>query len=401
MRPGSLTIDAGRVQSRARHLLITHLRLTDYKRSVPARLLAALMLLAAVTHSSLCCACQLHPRQACYDSARKALHANLPRRPRDLLTRILAALHACLPHSLRAVPQILALDFHHRPFYGKKGTRGSKLCKKKAGTKRCFAYATLATVGPAGRFTIGLLATPATMRLTTVLQRLLDQAAQAGISVDYLMADKEFHSAEVIDWLQRRKIAFIIPAQRHGRRPDSGNRRFFEPATTSVGWYDYRWTAKLRKRDVATGQRRKRGTMEVKVRVCVARNPKEGKRNLVYLCGGLAGWSPSQVRNAYRRRFGIEAKYRQLGRCLARTTSRCERVRLVWVGLALLVLNVWAQLHAEAFATGPLGARVPRLGVLRLTVLRFWIAVVIVLNNPPIPQWHTQRLVPKLLTDGT
>jgi hypothetical protein len=340
----------------------------------------------------------LHPHAPCYDSARKALHAALPPRPRDLLARLVAALHRCLPDFLRAAPQVMALDLHQRPYYGRKNTQGCCPCKRKAGAKRCFSYATLAALNPAGRFSVGLLPVRPTMRLTTVLQQLLGQAQEAGLSVAYLMMDKQFHAAEVIDWLQKRGLAFLVPAQRHGKG-SGGNRRFFEPAC-APGWYDYGWTARRRKWDFKNKKRVQRGELTVSVRLCVARQLKGDKeRRLVYVCGGLSGWSVGQVKNAYRRRFGIESKYRQLGRCLARTSSRAERVRLLWVGLGLLLLNVWARLHALAFGQGPLGERRLHLGRLRLLVLAFWVAVAIVLVRPPLPDWPTQRLDPAMLTD--
>jgi putative transposase len=392
-------VNAARVHVQARHLLIDCLQLRDYKRSVPARLLASLMLLAALTHSSLCCACQLHPRSACYDSARKALHAALPARPRDLLGRLVAALHRCLPDFLRAAPQVMALDLHQRPFYGRKTTKGCCPCKRKAGAKRCFSYATLAALSPAGRFNVGLLPFRPTMRLTTVIRELLGQAGRAGLSVAYLMMDKQFHSAEVIHWLQERGLAFLVPAQRHGKE-GGGNLRFFAPSC-EPGWYDYSWTARLRKWDFKDKKRVQKGELTVKVRLCVARQWKQGKEGrLVYACGGISGWSVGQVRNAYRRRFGIESSYRQLGQCLARTSSSDERVRLLWVGLGLLLLNLWARLHALAFGDGPLGERRLLLGRLRLLVLRFWVAVAIVLERPPLPDWPTQRpLLDSLMDD--
>ena len=46
----------------------------------------------------------------------------------------------------------------------------------------------------------------------------------------------------------------------------------------------------------------------------------------------------------YRGRFGIESSYRMLGQCLARTNSTNERVRLLYVGVALLIGNGWGLL---------------------------------------------------------
>ncbi len=60
------------------------------------------------------------------------------------------------------------------------------------------------------------------------------------------------------------------------------------------------------------------------VRVCVAREPRKGRR-LAYASWGLSKWAPAQVVAEYRRRFNAEVKYRQLGQCLAQTSSRGGR----------------------------------------------------------------------------
>ena len=71
----------------------------------------------------------------------------------------------------------------------------------KKGTKKSFTYATLAVLGPTGRFTAGLLVTRPFMRLTTILAELLAQAKEAGLSVSYVLLDKEFY-AEALEFLQ-------------------------------------------------------------------------------------------------------------------------------------------------------------------------------------------------------
>jgi len=54
--------------------------------------------------------------------------------------------------------------------------------------------------------------------------------------------------------------------------------------------------------------------------------------------------SPVQVREAYRKRFGIETSYRQLNQSRARTTSRDPLYRFLLVGLSLFLRNVWQRL---------------------------------------------------------
>lgn len=66
---------------------------------------------------------------------------------------------------------------------------------------------------------------------------------------------------------------------------------------------------------------------------------------LVFAFGGFPPRSPAWVREAYRRRFGIETSYRQEREGQARTTTRRPDVRLLLIGVALLLRNAWVWLH--------------------------------------------------------
>jgi hypothetical protein len=313
--------------------------------------------------------------------------------PLDLLARLLRALRKSLPDHLGRRPLPMALDLHQRPYYGKKNTKGVTLRQKKASTRKSFTYATLAVLDRGGRFTVGLLPTRPHMRWTTVVERLLQQAQEFGLQVAYLMLDKDFYSAEVIALLQQRGVAFLMPAQKRGGKAGRGNRHLFG-ADCPVGWYEYTWTADLRRMDFRAGKRRKRGRLTVTVRMCVARRPAGGKA-LVYAAWGLSKWAPAQVVQAYRKRFGIEAQYRQLGQCLARTSARGEGLRLLLVGLALLLGNLWAYLHSEVFSRGPAGSREVDLRRLRLAELIAAVAADIAAEfGGWVREWPTQRPLP-------
>jgi IS4 transposase len=43
----------------------------------------------------------------------------------------------------------------------------------------------------------------------------------------------------------------------------------------------------------------------------------------------------------YRRRFGVETSYRQLGEGLAKTTTKCTAWRMMLIAVALLLRNLW------------------------------------------------------------
>lgn len=384
------------VHAYARHLLSIDLELKDYKQSVPAGLLASVLLLAACWQCSLSAACGHVRNTPSHETVRKALFACLPARPRDLLDRIVGLLHHSLPDHLRDRTLPFVLDIHRRPYYGK-STRGSSKGQEKKSTKKAFAYATLAVLSPEGRFSVGLMQFRQYMRLTTILERLLEQAAGAGLWPSYLLLDKEFYAAEVIDWLQRHQVAFLMPAKRSSSK--TGGNAYLFAASRAVGWYQYSWTTRLRRWDFKKHKRmRKPEKVTVTVQMCVARHPKKDKR-LVYASWGLGkAWSPAQVVQTYRKRFGIEVKYRQMGQCLAVTTSRDERVRLLLVGVALLLCNVWAYLHSEVYSLGALGERQLRLSLCRLRVLCRDLAGVIATSLGGIVDgWPAQRPLPARL----
>src|SRR5258707_13959775 len=75
---------------------------------------------------------------------------------------------------------------------------------------------------------------------------------------------------------------------------------------------------------------------------------KTGKRRLKWLAFVIIhlDWTPKKVLQRYRRRFGIESSYRQLGRLRARTTSRNPALRFFLLGLALLLINVCVHLRS-------------------------------------------------------
>ena len=387
MRPYHSTLRPQAVHAWAREILAAELSFRDYKRSVPAGLLATLLLLCACWQCSLSAVCGLVKGAPSHESVRRALLACLPDRPLDLLARLLGALRRTLPDHLGRRPLPMALDLHQRPYYGR-FTRGCTRRQKKRSTRKSFTYATLAVLAPEGRFTVGLLLTRPWMRHATILERLLGQAACAGLKASYLMLDKEFYSLEVMAFLQGRGVPYLMPTrQNSGKGP-------FEPGR-AVGWYSHTWEGYPKRRDFATGKTYRAGALRVEGWVCVARHPKKGGR-LTYAGWGLGrGWSPAQVVQAYRRRFGIETKYRQLGQCLALTSSTDERVRLLLVGVALLLCNLWAYLHSEALGPGALGERRRRLPLLRLLGLRVALAwAIVTLLGGLVDQWPTQRPFP-------
>ncbi|HMB05680.1 MAG TPA: transposase [Isosphaeraceae bacterium] len=79
----------------------------------------------------------------------------------------------------------------------------------------------------------------------------------------------------------------------------------------------------------------------------------------------------------YRLRFGIETSYRQMHEGRIRTTTRRPAVRLLDVGIALVLRNLWVWLHSMLLAKPRRGGRVILLERLRWETLLLWLLHVV------------------------
>lgn len=94
---------------------------------------------------------------------------------------------------------------------------------------------------------------------------------------------------------------------------------------------------------------------------------------LLYATWGLTHRPLRWIRDTYRSRFGIEASYRQSHQARIRTSSRKPALRLLFMGVALVLRNVWVWLQAEVMAQPRRGARQLRPQSLRFARLLLWL----------------------------
>ncbi len=95
---------------------------------------------------------------------------------------------------------------------------------------------------------------------------------------------------------------------------------------------------------------------------------KQRREWLIYVLIHL-DWSAKKAQQRYRRRFGIESSYRQLGQVRAHTNSRNVALRFFYLALAVLLVNVWTYLrcaYTRIIAQGPF-----RLDLNRFRLARF------------------------------
>ena len=79
------------------------------------------------------------------------------------------------------------------------------------------------------------------------------------------------------------------------------------------------------------------------------------------------------MRQTYRLRFGIESSYRQMNQARIYTCTRNPLLRLFFVGVALVLRNLWVWFHLLLLSEPRQGGRELRLDKLRLRALYTWL----------------------------
>jgi Transposase DDE domain len=370
MRQSHYTLTPAAVRAHTQLLLQNHLRLADHGRKCTAGVLWAVLLYAASRISSLAAACaslrDVPSDSACHD----ALLATLPELA-ELQRRVNRALRGDLPRCLRRRRQPLAIDLHLVPYHGQPLRDEKEVYRSAArdGTSHFHAYATCYVIRQGLRFTLALTAVQRGEPLAGVIQRLLAQAAKAGVRPRYLLLDRGFCSVAVIRALQAGRRPFLMPLPLRGRKLDHPEGP--SSARALAAWKRSGWS-----RYTLTDARGRRATVAVCVK-CRNRRGERGRRGreaLVYAYGGgLRPGSHRWVKETYRRRFAIETTYRQLQQARIRTSTRDPLLRFLYVAVALILRNVWVWLHWQVLAERRRGGR--RVDTNRLTfrTLLLWL----------------------------
>ncbi len=353
MRQTQYTITPRDIHHHAARLCQHHLRLQDHGPKCTAVNLLMVLFYAAARLISRAAACA-SLRDAPSDSAlHAALMATLPE-IHELQRRLNRALQGDLPQALRRRRPPLAIDLILIPYHGEPKDDPREIYRgpAKSGTTHFHAYATAYVIKKGQRFTVALAYVMKGDDLADVLRALLRQAAKAGVRPRYVLLDRGFYSVSVIRYLQAARYPFVMPVPAKGRKADhpkgpSGTRVFHLRKRSGWGRHTLR---------NAAGQK---ATLQICVRCRNYRGQwkRRGRQALVYGYWGLSPSSWLWVAQTYRLRFAIETTYRQLHQARIRTCTRDPLLRLFYVGLALLLRNVWVWLHWEVLSHPRRGGR--------------------------------------------
>lgn len=369
MRSTHYTITPKDIYRYAASVLQPHLQWSDHGPKCTVTTLLQVMFYAAAQLCSIFAACS-RLRDAPSDQAvRDALVALCPE-AETLEQQLNASFAAQLPKAVKNRRWRLAIDLNLRPYYGQAHRRAEELYRSqaKSGTTHFHAYATCYIVHKGRRYTVALTRVEKGTALVEVVKRLLRRARLAGVRPNLLLLDRGFYSVAIIRYLQAARYPFIMPVIIRGRKADHskgpGGTRVFALWKRS-GWSSYTLTsADKRKATVSIG---------VHCRNWRGQRRRHGRQTLVYAFWGIKPQTTQWVFQVYRDRFGIETSYRQLGEACIKTTTRNPTLRLLFVGIALLLRNVWVWVHWVYLATPRRGGRKLNLHKLRFKTLLMWL----------------------------
>ena len=363
------TVTRSAVQQHAAQLLRSCLRLKDFSPTCTVGVFLHVLFTACSRLCSLSAACFSLSTAPGRETIRQATLKALPSKD-ELLRRLNCALTVEVPRALRKRPQQVAADLVLIPYHGQPMLDPSEVYRSqaKSGTSHFHAYATCYVNYRGQRYTLALTYVQRGEKLQEVLKRLLRRLGALGIRVRMLLLDRGFWSVAVIHYLQLARYAFLMPVVLRGRKDDhprgpSGTRVF--AIRKRSGWDE----------NTLTGG----DGSKARVSICVAcRNyngqwGRHGRQALVYAFWGMQPSSTRWVRETYRKRFAIETSYRQLHQGRARTCTRNPLVRLLLVGVALVLRNVWVWLHYAVLSTPRRGNRRYNPERLTLETLLLWL----------------------------
>ncbi len=363
------------VHGYANHWLSSSLKLEYEGTKCTASTLLQVLLIAASRMASIFAACRDLADGPCDQTIRNALDESLPEIS-ELQRRLNLCLVTKLPKALLRRSRRIAIDLTLIPYHGQPQSDKKEIYRSapKSGTTHFHAYATAAVVHKGHRYTLALVHVEHGEKMKAVVQKLLKIIRSRSVKIRFLLLDKGFFSVEVISYLKCAGHGFIIPAMVRGRKPKGRKKAtgLRSIQKKKNGYYRHTLRGKIEGKD-----------RSAKVTICVAskqyKHKKTGQRKtkkLMYVISKVRQ-TPKEIREIYRTRFGIETSYRQMHEARIKTCTRDPALRLLFVGIALVLRNVWVWLHFQLAKDKSTDEPKLFLKLLRFREMLLWIGQVV------------------------
>jgi putative transposase len=239
-----------------------------------------------------------------------------------------------------------AIDFVNIPYYGKEKNKDDTIkTKPRQGTSRFYAYASIYLILKNKRYTLAVKYIRKGETLKDTVNFLINETKTIGFKIKGLYLDKEFFTVKVINYLTNRKTPFIIPCVKRG--PSGGIRKLFKGKKSYST--DYTMHSKENKANF-------------KVNIVVKYSKGKYKRNgLKYFAYAVYNMD-QPIKNTfkeYRKRFGIESSYRLMNQARTHTSTKKPVLRLLYIGLSFLLVNIWIYIQWTYLSIPRQGSRQP------------------------------------------
>ena len=228
----------------------------------------------------------------------------------------------------------LAIDLNLIPYYGQPSEEEKPYIYRnqaKQGTCSFYASATLYVIKKGKRLTLAIKGVKPTDTSVAIITHLLDKIHSLNVNIKTLYLDRGFFSISVIRWLKALEIPLIIPAIRRGKK--GGIKQFLQGRKS----YTTSYTMRNNQGD----------SVEFDLWIiCRYRKGKRNQRGIEYF--PYVVFKPSvnltSIHDDYRRRFGIESSYRIKNLCRIQTTNKSPIIRLLFIGVSFILVNIWLNL---------------------------------------------------------
>jgi hypothetical protein len=261
-------------------------------------------------------------------------HLNKINNFEELESQINQALQSRIPLGLKKGCLKIAIDLNLICYYGKPTSEELPYIyrsQNKSGTCSFYAYATLYVISKNKRVTLAIRGIRRLDTSVAIITYLLAELDSLKINVKKLYLDRGFFNTPVIRWLQGLDIPFIMPAIKTGK--SGGIKQFLK------GKKSYKTTHTItRDKDDSV-------TFDLWI-VCKYKKGKRKKPGIQYFVyvTHKSKTNLDYIYEDYRKRFGIETSYRLKNICRIRTNNKNPVLRLLFVGISFLLVNIWVNL---------------------------------------------------------
>lgn len=267
-----------------------------------------------------------------------------------------------LPPGIRGGWHKVAMDLTCIPYHGEAANDPKEIRrgKAKSGTTHFHCYATAYVIKKNKRITLALTYVESDDTLVQILERLMARLKSLNVHLKRLYLDKEFYCVPVIRYFQTQhpNLEAIIPAIIRGKQ--GGTRALLRGNKSYIATYTMH-SPKYGQATFRIGLVRKYSK---------GNYGRHGVEWFAYVLLGNIRAPLHHIYEEYRLRFGIESTYRLMNKVRIRTSSRNPVLRLLYVGIALSLVNIWVFLKWSYMGYPRRGGRDVRSELFPLTMFK-------------------------------